>query len=354
MFKLTRLILPLLALWLIIPTQAQEARIYTDIESLPSSVKLDGLTQIWQGFNRCSAAALTTHLSYFEDVLTDGVYNDMVRRLNPYAADVSVRIEEMAAAAEERGLKAVVRRGGTVDLLKQLVASGFPVLIENVYFDGPNGWQDWMSHNRVLMGYDDSISSFYFYDPLLGAGDNREGYSFTYEEIDERWRPFNRDYMVIYRPEQEEAIQQILAEQWDINYNWEWTQVLAQAEIDADVADSFTYYNLGSAQVELGLYEEAAASYDQAREIGMPFRMYWYEFGPFEAYLEVGRYDDTLELARTVISDAEGVEEAYYYAGRAYEGLGDTQRAINNYEAALFRNRFFAAPAQRLGALSGG
>lgn len=353
MFKFTPFIVPLLALWLIVPAQAQDNPVYTDPTALPSTARIEGMTQIWQGLNRCSAAALTTHLSHYEADFNVELYNDMVRRLNPYLGDVSVRIEEMAAVAEERGFKAVVRRGGTIDLLRQLVASGFPVLIENVYYDGPGGFQDWMSHNRVLIGYDDSSQTFYFLDPLLGPGDNREGYQFSYEDIDERWRPFNRDYMVIYHPEEEAGVQQILAEQWDMETSWQTTLQAAQAEIDANEADSFTYYNLGSAQVELGLYEEAAVSYDRAREIGMPFRMYWYEFGPFEAYLQVGRYDDALNLARTVIGDAEGVEEAYYYAGRAYEGLGDNQRAISNYEAALFRNRFFAAPARRIAALSG-
>jgi len=130
-----------------LPVAAQQTGQMSDVQqgdesalsvNVPPATRLEGLTMVHQDTNRCSAAALTIHLTYFE--LSPNLYRDIVARLNPYGGDVSVRIEEMATVAEEYGLGAVVRRGGTLDLLKQLVAAGFPVLIENVYYDGPNGW----------------------------------------------------------------------------------------------------------------------------------------------------------------------------------------------------------------------
>lgn len=335
-----------------LPAAAQD-HTANDPASIPPSARLDGLTMIHQSTNRCASAALTIQLSFFEDYSQPTqAYNDVIRRLNPYGGDVSVRIEEMAVLARERGLSAVVRRGGTIDLLKQLVAAGFPVLIENVYFDGPNGWQDWMSHNRVLVGYDDALQELYFFDPLLGNGDGR-GRAMTYDDVDNRWRPFNRDYLVIYEPEDEATLQAILGPNWDMTYNAEWTLQVAEAELNSPIADSFALFNKGWALVQLERYEEAADAFDEARALGLPWRMLWYEFGPFEAYLAVGRYQDVVNLVYEVIQNTDGVEEMYYYIAQAYIGMGQTDRAIANLEAALYRNRYFTEASDLLQSLRG-
>ena len=349
-------------------TQAQApAQAVITQDNLPQSQRLEGLRLVWQDINRCSAAALTIQLSYYM-TFTDlsGAYNEVVRQLNPRLSDASVRIEEMGALAEAQGLGSIVRRGGTVELLKQLVANGFPVLIENVYYDGPNGWNDWMSHNRVLMGYDDAVNEFYFYDPLRGAGQNAQGYAMTYDDVAQRWRPFNYDYLVLYRPEEEAKLQEVLGAQWDAAYNAQWTLSLAQAEIDSGNADSFTYFNRGWAELQLDLYEDAAASFDRALSMGLPWRMLWYEFGPFEAYLEVGRYDDVIrEVRRTIAGLPEiaispelnveiSIEELYYYIAQAYLGQGNTERAIANLDAALYRKPNFIEARELMDSLTGG
>ncbi len=84
--------------------------------------------------------------------------------------------------------------------------------------------------------------------------------------------------------------------------------------------------------------------FDEARNIGLPWRMLWYQFGPLEAYNAVGRYGETIALARATI-DTKGpndtylpVEEVYYYAGIAREALGETNNAIANYQTALQLN----------------
>src|SRR5688572_4036224 len=188
--KLFRLFAFALVLALTLPALAQEttSQAVTATSPLPASAHLTGLTMIWQDFNRCSAAALTIQLSYF-DAFT-GDYTAIIRRLNPNAEDMSVRLEEMLAAAAMYGLNGVIRRGGTVDTLKRLVAAGFPVLIENSYYDGDGGARDWMSHNRVVIGYDDATQEFIFMDSLLGDGDDGTGVRRSYEDTEERWRGF--------------------------------------------------------------------------------------------------------------------------------------------------------------------
>ena len=360
------LLITLLALWIALPALAQtndDVSTARDSASLPDEVMLEGFSWIHQGTNRCSAAALTIHLSYYQPVSVD-TYREMANRvLNTFGADASVRIEEMADAAEARGLNAVVRRGGTIGLMRELLAAGFPVLVENSYYEGSNFYTDWLSHNRVLIGYNDSLQTFYFQDPLLGFPDGQL-IEFTYEDFDTRWKPFNRDYMVFYTDDEADTLQAVLGQQWDDTSNAGWTLQQAQAEIDSGERDGlrYSYYNRGWAQVQLGEYEAAAASFDVAladdnlADIGtrLPQRFLWYDFSVFEAYMQVERYDDVLALARQqigVAGDSISVEEWYYYAARAYEAQGNLERARLNYEVALFRNRNFTAAQQRLQAL---
>jgi tetratricopeptide (TPR) repeat protein len=316
----------------------------------PPAARLDGLTLVYQDINRCSAAALATQLTYFEDGIP---YTEAINALNPHNEDVAVRLDEMAAFARGRGLGAVDRLGGTPDLLKALVANGFPVLIENSYYDGADYQRDWMSHNRVVMGYDDATQNFYTFDPLLGAGEDRLGRPIPYADLDTRWRPFNRDYLVIYRPEDEPTVRAILGESWDAYTNAQIALAQSQAEIEAGEVDSFTYFNLGSSLALLGRYAESADAFDRARQNGLPWRMFWYQYGAFEAYYHTARYDDVLALARDVIAATPGVEEVYYYAGLAYEAQGDFVRAQGNYEVAAWRNPSFVAASAGLARLRG-
>lgn len=351
----TRWLLIAIALLLIIPAALAQDDVAVN-EPLPSNALIEGGKWVHQGTNRCSAAALTIHLSFFTDVTLDTYFQLAQRDLNSYGADASVRIEEMGREAEDMGLKYVVRRGGTIDLMKVLVAAGFPVLVENVYYDGGDLYRDWMSHNRVLVGYDDALGELYFRDPLLGFPDG-DLIARDYERFDQIWHPFNRDYLVIYRPEQEAEVQAILGEHWDEQRSAEIVRAMAQAEIDAN-ADNirFSYFNRGWAELQLGMYEAAAESFDIALNYGLPMRMLWYEFGPFEAYLAVGRYEDVRFLVGQQINTAGNtisVEEWYYYAAQAYEGLGNIERAILNYEVAVFRNANYTEAAQRLQELRG-
>lgn len=314
--------------------------------SLPPSVQLEGLTMVWQAVNRCSAGALTILLSYYD---WEGDYSTTIRGLNPSQDDVSVRLDEMVAFVNSYGLQAIERTGGTIELMKVLTANGFPVLVENSYYDGNDINRDWMSHNRVIVGYDDAQQIFYTFDSLLGAGPDGKGRPLAYEDFDQRWRAFNRDYLVVYRRGDEPLLEAILGENhWDEMANAEWTLAQAEAELNGETPDSYAAFNVGSALVQLGRYEEAAAAYDRARGAGLPWRMMWYQFGPLEAYLRVGRYQDVIDIARSVISAHAGVEEMYYYIALAYAHTGDIQRAQSNLEVSLQRNGGLAAARQAL------
>lgn len=317
---------------------------------LPTAVRLSGLRPVWQQINRCSAAALTIQLSYFQ---WEGNYDRAITYLNPHAEDMAVRLDEMVAFAGEQGLQAIARNGGTVQLLKELVAGGFPVLVENSYFDGADGLNDWMGHNRVIMGYNDADGVLLSFDSLLGNGENDEGRPIPYDDMDSRWRTFNRDYLVLYRPEDEARLQEILGDQWDLQANAEFALAMSENEVLLGHSDGFTYFNMGSSLVDLGRYEDAAAAFDQAFDHDLPWRMLWYQYGPFEAYFRTGRYDDVIRLANETLATTRGIEEMYYYLGLVYEQLGDQQRAEGNMEAAIWRNANYTAAIETLARLRG-
>jgi len=317
------------------------------ISPLPASIKLEGLRPVYQQLNRCASAALTIQLSYFGFA---GTYDQVIQTVNPNIEDVATRLGEMAGYASAQGLNAAIRYGGTIEMLKALVGGGFPVLVENVYYDGVTGdaFRDFISHNRVIMGYDDALGVLYSFDSLLGNGEDGTGRAIPYEDYDNRWRPFNRDYMVLYRPEDEARLQAIMGDQWDVTANLESALALSQAELDENRADSFTLFNMGETLAMLGRYEEAATRFDEARDIGLPFRMFWYQYGALEAYFQVGRYDDVLSIVRNVLDATPGVEEMYFYAALVYEAQGDLVRAESNLEVALFRNINFSQATEAL------
>ncbi len=336
-------------------------------QTIPEQVRLVGLRPVYQLLNRCSAAALTIQLSYFG---WQGSYTDTIRALNPHDGDVSVRLDEMVSYAQSQGLGGIARIGGTLDLLKVLVANEFPVLVENSYFDGPDAFRDWMSHNRVVMGSDDAQGVILTYDPLLGNGENNTGRPIPYADVDARWRPLTRGYMVLYQPEDQERLQQVMGDHWDANYGIEQTIAQSEAEIAAG-GDTFSVFNLGVALTLAGRHSEATAQFDRALGTGLPFRMLWYYAEPFDAYYQAGQYERVLELARATLRDLPrvdplnslvvteggietGIEEIYYYAGLAHEALGNLDAARANYEIAVWRNTYFATAREALARVNGG
>jgi tetratricopeptide (TPR) repeat protein len=329
---------------------AQETASQTLMTPLPEHTLLNGLTIYWQQFNRCSAAALTIQISYWSD---DADYETAANRLNPNSADVSVRFDEMIAFAETYGLRGVARMGGTTDMLKRLVVNGFPVLVENAYYVGDRRFQNWTSHNRVIVGYDDVDGVFYALDSVLGGGPDDLGRPFDYAEFEENWRELNHGYLVLYKPEDETRLQEVMGQQWDVVFNAEWTLARAQARLYTDDHDGFDNFNMGMALVELGEYERAIEAFAVAKEIGLPLRMLWYQFGPFEAYLGLERYDDVITRGREVLAYSPHVEEMYYYIARAYLAQGNLERAEANLEVATGRNPYYVDAMTLLDELRG-
>jgi tetratricopeptide (TPR) repeat protein len=99
--------------------------------------------------------------------------------------------------------------------------------------------------------------------------------------------------------------------------------------------------------VELFEYADAAAAFDQAfaiyNDLGKddkqrPYRMMWYQTGPYKAYFYTERYQDVINLADITLTDTISkptLEESIYWRGRAKYMIGDTPGAIADFREAL-------------------
>jgi len=261
--------------------------------------------------------------------------------LKPNSEDKNVSPWQMAEYVNTQiggTVYALVRQGGTLDRLKTLIANNFIVIIEEGY-DPPGKNLGWMGHYLLISGYDDGTQQFTSQDSYEGPN-----YVYSYDHINDYWHHFNRLYIVLYDISRQQELMTLLGTDADETQNDQ--NALAQATEDAraNQSDPFSWFNIGTNEVALGDYDRAATAYDQARNLGLPWRIMWYQFGPFEAYYHVGRYDDMITLAQANLNDGGGqyVEETFYYGGLAREGMGERSRAIDNFNGALTFNPNFS------------
>lgn len=320
-----------------------------EIIILPASYSLSGIEFEYQGWNNCGPATITNALSFFG-------YGDGQTRaanwLKPNREDKNVSPDQMVAFVNsqipELPVYALQRSGGTLERLKQLISNNFPVVIEAGYDPEPQRL-GWMGHYLLVSGYDDATSEFTTQDSYLGPN-----YRYSYDHIQQFWQHFNYTYIVVYESGREPELLELLGSDADVTQNALNALQLATAEATADRDNAFAWFNMGTNFVALDVMDRAAVAYDEARRIGLPWRMLWYQFGPLEAYYKVGRYDDVISLTSASQNDGGGhyVEETFYYKGLGRLGQGDTARAIENFRQAVSFNPNFKPAQDQLARLS--
>ena len=306
---------------------------------IPAQVVLSGAVHEYQQFNNCGPATLAMALSYWG---WQGDQRDTRRVLRPSFAtidDKNVNPWEMVAYIKDQtDLKALSRVGGDLDTLKRIIAAGFPVVIETGLQQHP---KDWMGHYLLLTGYDDERARFTTQDSLIGPD-----IPLKYAELESGWRAFNDVYLVVYPVDREPELQSLLGAQADPAANYQLALQKAQNET-AQLSGRdlfFSWYNLGSNLTALGDYPAAAQAYDRAfaeyaaiPEDDRPWRMLWYQAGPYEAYFNTGRFEDVITLGNQALNSANGplLEETFYWLGRAREATGDMEKALYDYRRAV-------------------
>ena len=305
---------------------------------------LTGMRHEWQTWNNCGPATVAMAMSYFGSPI-DQAQAGAVLRLSP--DDKNVSPEELVAYAQNQGYVAALLVNGSTELARTLLSNGVPVLVETWHEDEPDNG---LGHYRLLAGYDDAQQNWIVYDSYdhtgLIDGDHYLGLRMPYAKLDAWWKVFNRTYVLVYPPDLTPVVDAILAAYHaEPATMWTAAAMQAQTELVADGNDAFAWFNLGSSLAAQGRYDEAAAAFDQARTIGLPWRMLWYQFGPFDAYLATGRAQDVVGLADIVNAGTTSIEEIHYWRGRGLAAQGDPAGARQALEQALTLNPTFA-PAQ--------
>jgi hypothetical protein len=324
---------------------------------VPPSARLQGFTHVYQEWNNCGPATMVMALTYFGRVHSQA---DTAKIMRPNPEDRNVTPQEMADFVNTQdGLRAVARVNGDLNLLQRLLANEFPVIIE-IGFDPPGEyrWLGWYGHYLLPVAYDDASRQVWVYDSWLGTSEapqtnaDPNGRVLTYDELESYWAQFNRSYIVLYEAEREALVNELIGDNRDDATMWEESLARAQEEAARDPGNAFYWFNLGTSYNALGQYDQATVAFDQARAIGLPWRMLWYQFGPYEAYLQTGRNEDVILLAEATLKDRPYFEESYYYLGLAQAALGDNASARSNLEKASTFNPNFTPASEALADLA--
>jgi tetratricopeptide (TPR) repeat protein len=291
-------------------------------------------------WNYCAPATLAIALSYWG---WQGDRTDIGRVVKPFEKDKNVMPYELADYVENyTNLRALVRAGGTLDLLKNLLAAGFPVVIEKgVYLRDYNGRLGWMGHYTVVSGYEEAARRFITQDAYFSPD-----YPVTYDDLLWQWRSFNYTFLVVYPPDREADLMAALGQYADVTASYRRAMEIAsyEASVLSGLEQFFALFNYGTNLVNLQDYAGAARAYDQAftlmanlPEDKRPWRIMWYQTGPYFAYYYTGRYWDVIRLAETTINAADQpyIEESFIWRARARLALGDTAGAADDVRTAL-------------------
>ncbi len=338
---------------------------------LPANVNLPGVKYVDQHerWNYCGPANLTMALNFWgwkgnrddiAKVIKPGENDPKKGFIDRGKTDKNVMPYEMADFVQlQTEYNVVLRYGGEMDLIKRLLAAGFPVMIEKGYFERDyTGKISWLGHYLFITGYDDSQGGFIVQDAYLKPGKNLIS---KYEIFQEGWRSFNFLFMVVYPPDREQEVFTLLGDWLDPVWANRHALEIADAEIKTltGMDAFFAWFNKGTSHVQLTEYGDAATAYDKAFGIyatlgqddkQRPYRIMWYQTGPYWAYFYTGRYQDVVDLANTTFKtvDKPTLEESLYWRAMGEYALGQGAIAIEDMRKAVYYNPNFAAGLARL------
>lgn len=298
---------------------------------IPSSKLMANDYQIYQTFNNCGPASLSMGLSYFGIHKTQA---ELGQDLRPYQNpqgdndDKSVSLDELAQEAEKFGLVAYSRPNGSMQLLKELVAQNFPVIIEtNLTKD------DDIGHYRVVKGYDDAAG-------VIIQDDSMQGHNlrFSYADLDSIWKQYDYAYVVLVPKDKQQIAEAILGRNLDLKTAW---QEAANANINAlaqNTNDIYNRFNLSVAYYYLGQYQNSVNEFEKV-EKSLPFRTLWYQIEPIQSYYQLGNYKRVFEITDNILNNGNrAFSELYIIRGDIYKKQGNIVAAKAEYEKAVFYN----------------
>lgn len=311
---------------------------------LPPQAEVQNVPYVDQhyGYNNCAPANLTMMLKFWG---WTGTRDDVSAAVKPFSKDKNVMPYELVDYTNSQTkFHALTRVGGTVQLLKTMIAAGYPVQIESgVYLLDISGKVSWMGHYQVVYGYDDAQSKWKIKDSFEQGGDH---FTVSYDDLLVAWRAFDYTFIVVNPADKDGEVAALLGAYADDTTANQIAAQTAAAEIYKTQGQDqfFATFNRGTSLMRMQDYGGAALAYDDAFKLyatlpaeKRPWRMLWYQTGPYYAYYWTGRYNDVVNLANTTINAASEpyIEESYYWRARAKIQLGDTAGATEDLRTSL-------------------
>jgi hypothetical protein len=282
--------------------------------------------------------------------------------------DVNVMPYELVDFVNEyTDFKALYRLGGDVDLLKRLIAAGFPAVTEKGIYEPllPDYSIQWGGHYSFTTGYDDAAQEFIWQDSYLPPSKpvGRDTHT-SYSEYATNWRAFDYTFIVVYPPDREQELFQVLGPWVDEYWAAQHALDIANQELmSLTLGGNDTYFamfNKVSSLVSLQdpEYGPAAQAFDEANayynnqllplnDKRIPYRIMWYQTAPYKAYYYSGRFHDVIDLAKrnlqTIEMGGRELEESWYWLSRAEYELGFSEQAYEDMRKALHYHPGFQA-----------
>lgn len=285
-----------------------------------------------QDWNNCGPATLALYLRFYG---WEGNQYDVSAVIKPNREDRNVNVEELVYFVRNNAgwLNVEYRVGGNIDTIRRFIANGIPVMIEETFWNDQSYWQGddrWSGHYLLITAYDDNLRQFTAQDSYTGPDQRLD-----YQMLDKNWQSFNRVYILVFRPEQQGLVDELLGADVDVEANRQNALTTAELETQRNPSNAFAWFNLGTNLTYFEQYYEAAQAYDQARTLGLPERMLRYQFGPFMAYFHSGRTEELMALTKYALEITRVTEEAMLWRGWGFYRLGDTSAAISLFRQAL-------------------
>lgn len=287
--------------------------------------------QVFQTFNNCGPASLSMALSFFGIHKTQAELGQDIRPYQNSAGDnddKSSTLDELALEAEKFGLVAYARPHGNIQLLEQLVAQDFPVIIETTLH-----LADDIGHYRVVKGYDSAMQ-------MLIQDDSFEGHNlyYSYADINTMWKMYDNAYVVLVPKSKQKIAEQILGKDLDIKTAWREAADVNREALSKNPDDVYARFNLSVALYYLGDYSGSVEEFEKVQS-KLPFRTLWYQIEPIQSYYMLGRYDKVFQITDQILNTGNrAFSELYLIRGDIYKKQGNKQAAKSEYEKAVFYN----------------
>ncbi len=339
--------------------------------ALPATVNLPGVVYVDQRnrWNYCAPANLTMALNFWG---WKGNRDDVAKVVKPGENDPSksfidrgftdknvMPYELVDFVNEHTDFRALYRYGGDLQLIKTLLAAGFPLVAEKGYYEADyKGKVAWLGHYQFVTGYDDSAQELIVQD-TWNDGPN---FHVAYDKFDEGWRSFDFVFYVVYPAAREDQLMSLLGPYTDAARAAQTALDRANQDIKtlSGIDLFFAWFAKGTSHVALQQYVDAATAYDQAFSIyatlgandnERPYRMMWYQTGPYWAYFYSARYQDVINLANTTFETVAGSppsRKASTGAGLAEYAQGQTSAGIADVQKSVYYNMNFKAGIAKL------